>query len=106
MSPQPQDQTRGQAMYAAACWRLGLTPGAPGTQKAVVAECSDICTQAQMSEWSRGVREPSDRKLSELGERFGFELVTYWVSKSRWLSSSRSESRTTAPEQEETPGAQ
>lgn len=93
-------------MYAAICWRLGLTPGASGVQKAVVKECSDICTQAQMSEWSRGVREPSDRKLAELGDRFGFELVTYWVAKSRWLSSSRPESRTTAPEQVATPGAQ
>jgi len=82
---QPQDQTRGQAMFAAACWRLGLTPGAPGTQKAVLAKCSDICTQAQLSEWSTGKREPSDRKLAQLGERFGFELVTYWVGTSRWL---------------------
>ena len=53
----------------------------------MLSECSDLCTQAQMSEWSRGVREPSDRKIAEFGERFGFELVTYWVSTSRWLKS-------------------
>ena len=70
--------TRGQAMWAGICDSLNIDPAERGTQKAVHAQCADLATQAQLSEWSTGKREPSPRKVQQLCQRFGFRLVATW----------------------------
>ena len=70
--------TRGEAMWAGICDSLGIEPAERGTQKTVHAQCSDLASQAQLSEWSTGKREPSPRKVQQLCQRFGFRLVATW----------------------------
>jgi len=71
--------TAGQAMYRAACESLELDPDARGTATRLHAECSDLCTLGQLSEWRRGKYDPRPVTVAAFEARFGFELHQSWA---------------------------